>query len=68
MEMAGIENCVSWPGDKTGRWVGYSQCLLIEVEVVTTIDRERDFTRPLFHDLYRSQGVLPPDSLQIDRS
>ena len=58
-------NCLTWPSDKTGRWVGYVQCLLIEVEKVTTINKERDFTRPLFHELYTTEGFAIPNSIEI---
>ena len=65
MLRAVVENCLAWPDDKTGRWVGYVQCLLIEVEKVTTIKEERDFTRPLFHGLYSSQGFEIPVSIEV---
>jgi len=54
-----------WPKDKTGRWLGYVQCILIEVEGVTTIEDERDYTRPLFHELYKASGFEIPYSLEI---
>ena len=60
-----LENCESWPEDKTGRWVGYVQCILIEVEGVTTITAERDFTRPLFHKLYKSLNYDIPESVDV---
>ena len=60
-----VENCLEWPTDKTGRWLGYIQCLLIEVEKITTIEKERDFTRPLFHNLYAAQGLSIPASRTI---
>ena len=60
-----VENCNTWPSDKTGRWVGYVQCLLIEVEQVTTVEEEREFTRPLFHALYKSQGLEIPGSVEV---
>lgn len=60
-----VENCETWPADKTGRWVGYVQCLLIEVEQCTTVDNEREFTRPMFHRMYTEQGIDIPESVQI---
>jgi len=60
-----VNNCETWPEDKTGRWVGYVQCLLIEVEEATTVDAERDFTRPLFHKMYAQSGINIPESVQI---
>lgn len=59
------KNCSIWPDDKTGRWVGYVQCILIEVEKVTTIEEERNFTRPLFHHLYQISGIRIPESVDI---
>lgn len=60
-----VDNFTTWPKDKTGRWVGYVQCILIEVLDVTTIIDERNFTRPLFHELYKSQGHSIPASVEI---
>ena len=60
-----VLNCLTWPNDKIGRWVGYAQCLLIEVANVTTIKAERDFTRPLFHKLYEEEHITIPDSVEV---
>jgi len=60
-----VDNHDTWPKDKTGRWVGYVQCILIEVLGVTTVNVERDFTRPLFHALYKAQGYAIPKSVEI---
>lgn len=60
-----VKNHNTWPKDKTGRWVGYVQCLLIEVESVTTTREERDYTRPLFHELYKAQGYDRPKTIDI---
>jgi len=54
-----------WPDDKIGRWLGYVQCLLIEVEHVTTVEDERNTTRPLFHEYYSSKGINIPESYPI---
>ena len=58
-------NCLAWPSDKTGRWLGYVQCLVIEIANVTTIQAERDFTRPLFHELYTAEKINIPDSVEV---
>lgn len=60
-----LENCDTWPDDKTGRFIGYVQCLLIEVLGVTTIEIDRNFTRPLFHAMYESDGITIPDSCSL---
>ncbi len=60
-----VKNIDDWPKDKSGRWVGYVQCLLVEVEKVTTIDEERDYTRPMFHALYGEAGYDVPESVEV---
>lgn len=63
MMSAILGHCLDWPPDKTGRWLGYVQAILIEVVSVTTIEKERNFTRPLFHSIYESRGFPIPASL-----
>lgn len=65
MMQAILDNCYTWPPDKTGRWTGYVQCLLIEIAGVTTIENERDFTRPFFHRLYSESGYDIPDTILL---
>ena len=60
-----VLHCLTWPSDKTGRWVGYVQCLVIEAANVTTVKAERDFTRPLFHKLYEEEHIPIPDSVEV---
>jgi len=60
-----VKNIDTWPKDKTGRWVGYVQCLLIEVEKVKTVKEEREYPRPLFHELYKLQGYEIPATVEI---
>lgn len=60
-----VENHDTWPADKTGRWVGYVQCILIEVEKVTTINEERNYTRPFFHEIYRLAGYDIPETVEV---
>lgn len=60
-----LDNYETWPLDKTGRWLGYVQCLIIEVEGRSTVEEERDFTRPLFHEYYDSMDIDPPLSIKI---
>lgn len=59
-----FDNVTTWPTDKTGRWIGYIQCLLINVEKVTTVDNERNFTRPIFHNYYEKKGIEIPKSVE----
>ena len=60
-----MENLFVWPKDKTGRWVGYVQAILIEVEHKTTTKEERDWSRPYFHMIYKAQGYPVPKTIEI---
>jgi hypothetical protein len=56
----GIERNYEVPVDKTGRWIGFVQGVLICRGVMDTND-ERDRTRSLFHEAYRATGQdIPP--------
>lgn len=58
-----LDNVNTWPVDKTNRWLGYTQALIIEVGQLSTIERERDYTRPLFHDYYNRTNQPTPESV-----
>lgn len=66
MMKTALDNCINWPDDKLGRWTGHVHCLLIEVAKVTTIEAEREFTRPLFHKLYAALGKNIPASVSME--
>lgn len=42
--------------DKANRWVGFIQGVLI-ANGITTVENERDYTRPLFQSYYKSCGI-----------
>ena len=46
-----IENAHEYPFDKMCRWMGFVQGVLA-VQGIIDVDKERDYTRPLFHALY----------------
>jgi hypothetical protein len=55
-----LDKLDEYPIDKLSRWLGYVQGVLCE-KGVTTTDKERDFSRPLFHEAYRNEGIdIPP--------
>jgi len=55
-----ITNIDTLPIDKLSRWLGYCQCMAI-MEGKTTVQDERDFSRPLFHAAYEEMGIeIPP--------
>lgn len=65
MMEAMVSNYELWPLDKLNRWLGYAQCILIEVEGVTSVQSERDFTRPLFHAYYAKNNIEIPESFKV---
>ena len=53
----------SWPIDKKSRWLGFIQgvcCCHFGMDV----NKERDFTRPLFHKAYQSSQKDIPDTVE----
>jgi len=59
-----LKHYENWPVDKTSRWIGYAQGMLIQNKF-TTVDKERDFSRPLFHRSYNELGYDKPRSVSI---
>lgn len=51
--------------DKHSRWLGCVQGIMLANGMLTR-DRERDLTRPLFHQAYQEMGMPVPESIQID--
>jgi hypothetical protein len=65
MTNVALKHTDNWPEDKTSRWIGYAQGVLIQNKV-TTVDAERDFSRPLFHRAYKRMGYNVPESVDIN--
>ena len=57
-----VEN--NWPVDKMNRWLGFAQAGVI-AKGFTTIDAERDLTRPYFHSAYQAEGLEAPCSVSV---
>lgn len=55
----------NWPIDKLSRWVGYVQALLV-AEGKTTVEKERNWSRPLFHKAYRLENIAIPKTTTIE--
>lgn len=55
-----------WPVDKMSRWLGFAQAGII-AKGFTTIDDERDLTRPFFHKAYQEAGLKVPESESIKK-
>ena len=54
-----IEEIENYPIDKLSRWLGFIQAYVIFTNQ-TTIDVERDFSRPLFHKAYQNENIEIP--------
>lgn len=50
----------SYPIDKLSRWLGFIQGYVIFTKQ-TTIRKERDFSRPLFHKAYEKENLIIPE-------
>lgn len=57
-----IANAAAWPEDKLSRWLGFVQGILT-VRGYLTVEGERQASRPLFHEAYRTSGTLAPASM-----
>lgn len=53
----GLKEIDTLPIDKLSRWIGYVQGYLIHVKKVTSVEIERDFSRPLFEEAYKTEGI-----------
>lgn len=49
-----------WPTDKTSRWIGFIQGVLANRGFLN-VEVERDRTRPIFHQAYRTMGLMAPE-------
>lgn len=56
-----ISNIDTFPIDKLNRWLGYIQYHVISTGQ-TTIDKERDYSRPIFHAAYVRDKIPIPKS------
>jgi hypothetical protein len=57
-------NVLGWPDYKSSRWLGYCQYYMIN-EGYTTIDDERNYSRPLFHNAYDKLGFRIPKTIKF---
>lgn len=56
-----------WPGLKIGGWIEHIITVCIENNV-TTIDAEREFSRPIKHAYYKSIGAEIPKTIDLKKS
>jgi len=58
----GIEQAKTMTVDKASRWLGFVQGCLASRRLLL-VDEEREFTRPLFHEVYKSSADGTPETL-----
>lgn len=58
------ENLNSWDRYKVGVWIGCIQTMLI-LDGVTSFEAERNFTRPLHHEFFKSIGAVIPETVNV---
>lgn len=56
----------NWPDLKIGGWLEHIITVCIE-SGVTTIDEERNFSRPIKHKYYKSQGFDIPVTIDLSK-
>lgn len=59
-----IENIEKWPVDKSGRWIGFIQGEVIN-QGLTSVEIERNYSRPLFHEAYEEDGLSIPETVSV---
>jgi hypothetical protein len=66
MDLIGValEGIDTLPIDKLNRWLGFIQATVV-FNGLTTVQKERDFSRPLFHAAYEADGIAIPETVDI---
>ena len=62
----GINNIMEYPLDKLSRWLGFIQGYII-FSGQSTVEIERDFSRPKFHNAYKEDGINIPKSFDTTK-
>ena len=60
-----LDEILTFPVDKLGRWVGFVQGVLA-LSGFMDVDEERNRTRDRFHNAYLSTGQVIPETMQIE--
>ena len=59
-----VEKVDEWPIDKSSRWIGFIQAGVIDHKL-TSIEKERNFSRPLFHEAYKLMDQEIPETINL---
>ena len=60
-----LDGVETLPDDKVQRWIGFVQYGVV-LHGLTTVQLERDFTRPLMHAVYAAEGLAIPPTLNME--
>ena len=55
---------IDLPIDKQSRWIGFIQRGIIDKNL-TTVDKERNFSRNLFHNNYKEMNIKIPKTINL---
>ena len=58
------KNINIFPDDKTSRWIGYIQYFIID-NGFSTVNTERNFSRPYFHKAYKNMNIDIPETITV---
>lgn len=56
----------NWPDLKIGGWLEHIVTVCIENDI-TTIDLERNFSRPIKHDYYKRMSIEIPETIDLSK-
>lgn len=59
-----LKENVDWPDFKIGTWLGCAEAILIE-SGISSYEAEREFSRKIKHDYYRSINVEIPETVDV---
>lgn len=54
----------TFPTDKLNRWLGFVQAIVI-FNNLTSVQEERDYSRPWFHAAYQNEGIDIPETIDL---
>lgn len=62
--IATLKENYNWPDLKIGKWLGYIEGILI-ANKITTVDEERDYSRPYYHQYYKEMNINIPTTTDV---
>ena len=65
LSLKALEEIHTYPLDKLSRWLGFIQGYVVFTNQ-TTVEIERNFSRPLFHNAYKYENIKIPPTFSSD--